>query len=674
MAEKYYQLSTHNAEGFQRIHDWLVADNTTEAHIPTRAVLCSDHKEHSPTRGVFLLTDEEALELQNHNDVDFIHIDYTSYPEQFKPPPHEVVATPVAFFDRYSSSVKNYRDFENVNSLPANPTTADLNRTGYELLRPSQEAEPWIEAGQNETYVFQSNIRTQGSGKDVDVVVSDDGCWFGHPEFQNNLVSTYNGSVSVPKPNGYVGGNVLPGEGTCDLLDLVLDSPYYLDPDWFNSDPDNLLETRWDGTIVPTEQAAWDWWSNPTKRSVKFLYAGVVPSIATSGYTRARNNGSNTTRSTYGQHGTPCSALTFGRSQGWAYNANKWFVQSLNYYGTDVEPYFDILKIFHKNKPINTKYGTQDPTISSNSWGWRASTKSGSYYTFRGTTTAYSGYTAEPPFIAHMGITGDGGRWSGEMIPNSMTQAGAELIESGVIFCAAAGNSNQKAVKPDHPDFNNYIHNGLNDTLSSTVYYEFSTPVYGTTNRRGFPCQIGKTLQYDYPVIAVGALDDGFTTGKERKVNYSNRGNTVDCYAPADGTLAANHSYASEGRYPARYPGFTYNGGVATDCAFGGTSAACPVATGFLATVLEHNRNWTWNQLKDYMQALNAQPSDNFYYGTETTTATSSNWYDYISLEGGSPQVLYQGTIEQSTFPLVPRAKTLKGQMNLKGGVSLRYK
>jgi len=671
MSEKYYQISTVDADSFNVIHD-LLCHSSDEENIPDRECTCHDEKHHSPTRGIFLLTDEEAEQLKNRDEIDFIHLDYTSYPEQFKPPPDDVVATPVAFFDRYNTTVKNIKDMGS--GVGNNPTDADINRTGYQLLRPTQESDPWIANG-NAREIINSNIRQQGSGKDVDVIVSDDGCWFGHPEFQNSL-SMLNSGTEVPKPEGYVGGNVLPGNGTCDLLDLVLDSPYYLDPDYFNADSANLLITRWDGTIVPTETAARSWWSNPNARSPKFSDIGTV--LVSSFYTRARNNGSNTSRSNNGRHGTPCCALTYGRSQGWAYNANKWFVNSIGYNSTDVEPYFDILKLFHKHKPVNTKYGTQDPTISSNSWGWRASTKSGDYYTFRGTTTSYPGYTAEPAFIAHMGITGDGGRWSSEMIDNSYTQAGKEMLDAGVIFCAAAGNSNQKQVGPDHPDFNNYIHETVNQPLSATQYSEFSTPVYGTTNRRGFPTQMGKTLNYDYPVIAVGALDDQiqFESGGwvERKVNYSNRGETVDCYTPADGTLAANHSYSSVGYYPATYNGLAYNGGVATECSFGGTSAACPVATGFLATVIEHNRDWTSYQLKDYMQSLDTRPESEFYYGTETTSATSSSWYDYVGLEGGQPKVLYAGTIEKSTFPLVPRSRTMRGPIKLKGGAKLRYK
>ena len=42
------------------------------------------------------------------------------------------------------------------------------------------------------------------------------------------------------------------------------------------------------------------------------------------------------------------------------------------------------------------------------------------------------------------------------------------------------------------------------------------------------------------PTINVGALDDQYASGnKERKVNYSDMGNMIDLFAPADGSLAA---------------------------------------------------------------------------------------------------------------------------------------
>ena len=112
--------------------------------------------------------------------------------------------------------------------------------------------------------------------------------WFGHIEFQNTLgISTLTTSDT---PQNYVGGNKLSNSGisstvgTCDLLDLVLDAPYYLDPDFFNANP-NRLEVRWDGTVVPRDVTARNWWRNNDTmyRSPKFVTQGIGTGTAVPG-------------------------------------------------------------------------------------------------------------------------------------------------------------------------------------------------------------------------------------------------------------------------------------------------------------------------------------------------------------------------------------------------------
>jgi len=375
-------------------------------------------------------------------------------------------------------------------------------------------------------------------------------------------------------------------------------------------------------------------------------------------------------------------ALTYGRTQGWAYNANKWALNLYGTYGTDIEYGFDIQKIFHNTKPINPKYKTKDPTISSNSWGYRSNKDpNGStwYYNFR--TSSNVSYTDNTGinWLSTIGTQGDnsfsGPRMKSEMKANSLTTALDELIDSGVIFVCAAGNSNQKQTNWGDPDFDNYITTTDGGSLENSSFFEFGIEVYGTVNRRGFPQQGGKTVdgvtgEVTYKTINIGALDDDYKTSKEAKVGYSDRGTAIDMYMPADGTLAANRSYTAEGRYPDTYPGFTANSGsgagVPEDCAFGGTSAACPVATGFLATLLGLNRDWTYLDVKNYIQSLDEQSGDDFYIGTESTTPTSSNWTDYESLEGGAARVGYQkeGAIKQTTFPRRP--------LNISKGVSFK--
>ena len=666
MSEKYYQLGTHNAEQWHEIHNELIGETSGLANVPDRCVECADEKTHSPTRGTFLLTDEEAATLKEDPRVKFLNIDYASYPEQFKPPPEELYATPTAtLLNRWNGeNVKIYREFEVSNTLPGTPGAEDLNRASWSLIRHAQKLDPYVAEGRADNYVYQTNVTQYGDGKDVDVIVADDGGgWIGHPEFQNNC-------TGGAAPNGYTGGNQLPGNGTCDVLDVVLDAPYYLDPDYFNEDPATRLTTRWDGTTVPVESFARAWWSNSNNRSAIFKFrhpdAGYTATI-TSGYTRSYCNGSNTAQSSVGTHCTPCMALTYGRTQGWAYNANKWVLNLYGTNGADIEPGFDIQKIFHTTKPINPKYGTKNPTVSSNSWGYRSSTKgsNGDYYHFRtNPAVQYGGYTNEPTFISHMGLTGDGGRWKSEMKTNSLTTALDELIDSGVIFVCAAGNSNQKQVNWGHQDFDNYISANAGDTIEQSSYSEFGIEVTGTTNRRGFPQQGGKTVdgvtgEVTYKTINIGAIDDDYATGNlERKVNYSDRGNGINAYFAADGTLAANRGYTSEGRYPDTYPGFTANSGsgsgVPEDCAFGGTSAACPVAAGFISTLMGLNRGWTYADVQAYFAGLDDQDGSVFYLGTESTSATDSNWNDYNSLEGGPALVGYQkaDAFTQTSFPV----------------------
>ena len=305
-------------------------------------------------------------------------------------------------------------------------------------------------------------------------------------------------------------------------------------------------------------------------------------------------------------------AASCGRTQGWAFNANKW---NLNLYGTNgsgIEAGFDAQKLFHQMKPNNPKYGTQDPTVSSNSWGYRAVPSDEGYYYYRGDTNGisytvggnrspYNGSNTKPGFMKWVGYFGDSYRMKGELLPSSMTQAADELIDAGVIFVGAAGNSNQKQVSSDHPDFNNFFNTGAGVTVGQNYFSEFGRQKYPYTNRRGFPQQagmirsgIGGTV-YTYRAINIGALDDSYGTFdgsyKERKVSYSDMGNEIDCFASADGIVTAVNSTSGKSRRDT-YSNSTYTEWV--DGSFSGTSAACPVAAGMITTKMQYNRNWGW--------------------------------------------------------------------------------
>jgi hypothetical protein len=168
-----------------------------------------------------------------------------------------------------------------------------------------------------------------------------------------------------------------------------------------------------------------------------------------------------------------------------------------------------------------------------------------------------------------IGYWGDADRCIGEMLDNSMTVAGEELVNSGVIFIAAAGNSNQKIVKNTNADYNNYWSNNADTPLSIAIHQAFGVDCYNTTSRRGFPQQIGRFTsgsEIVYPVLAIGALDAFLhSTGKEQKVDYSVMGESTDCYAPANRTLTSNNSYATTYRRADTY-GSGYSTGMVSVC------------------------------------------------------------------------------------------------------------
>jgi len=682
MSEKYYELATYNEAQFDELFLEITGTASSPDTIPDRAVENTEYFQHSPVRGEFLLTDEEAEALKTDARIKYVQLSPDKYPDIFNATEDDLRMDITGnAYERYDDPVKNYHFWANNGAILGSfgSGAADLNHASGQLLRMGQQRNNWISSSTSVTTPISDTITQKGAGENVDVICADNGTWIGHVEFINT------GVTNAVNPRDYTGGNVLPGNGYCDVLDVILDGPYYIDPEWFDADPSNRLTTRWDGTTVPVESVARNWWGNSSQRSAAFSSIGTV--TVSSLYTRDGVHGSNTTYPTTATatHGTQCASLIYGRTHGWAYNCNKWH---LNLYGGGnagtIERGFDIVKLFHQNKPNNPTYGTKDPTLMSNSWGYRAG-KSGTHYYHRDSgPVAYGGSSDEPEFIRYMGIDGDSGRWKSEFYDNSMTQAGEELTDSGVIFVAAAGNSAQKQVNPDHPDYDNRI--ALNNTsgLYQTTFSSFGYSVTGTTNRRGFPQHIGKSASQsfqgddvDFPAINVGALDDVFVSNKESKVNYSDMGNAIDIYAPADGTLAA--TVGIYGTDVARHDD-TYNDlSVTYDCRdtrFSGTSAACPVACGFLATIMQYNRGWTYSDLRSWIQTnVQAVDTDEFNVGAEETDPEGSGWADRTlpQAQASEVRVLYLADFDISTpNPTLSKTVTFGGNIAFRNGLILK--
>jgi hypothetical protein len=708
MTEKYYTLGTHTSEQWVELHAELIADGNTYESVPAREVTVEDDRLHSPTTGSYLLTLEEATALQIDERVKFINESPEKYPEIYMPSSEDLTCgtsgTPT---DRYTALYNNWSQWVNGNLIYSFFTDVEptLNRQGtffrfLSFVKPNHYTV-------GKTNPFNTpKLQQAGAGENVDLIVPDNGCWLGHVEFISR------GVTNAVNPDDYIGSNVLPGNGYCDVLDLVLDAPYYIDPNWFNADPTNRLMARWDGTIVPIESVAIAWWRDSTQRSISFASFGNI--YVSPNYTRDTANGSNSTLPSDGTHGTQCAALAFGRTQGWAYNANKWV---MNLFGDNnvgsLGTGLDVQKIFHIHKPVNPIYNSKDPTLSSNSWGIRSNKSGDGYYYWRtDSPVSYTRYT-EPAFIDVLGMRGDGGRWKSELHDNSITQAGDELTQAGVICIAAAGNSGQQLVNPDHPNYDNHINYNNTTPLYSIRRLEGPGPLGGwqsiaTTNRRGWPGHMGKTesqtfqgnTTVKFPVIQVGALESNTGSNEEKIADYSDRGPAIDLFSSGAGAMAATvdtYSASSvptiqrvDGVYSALSAGamdLSQIGGC-RDTEFTGTSAACPVAAGFLASVMQYNRDWTYENLRTWIETnVTSQSTPTMYHGVEPTTPTDMNWlYEYYSnggvrfyrnysLQGAPSRVLYNAIIPVSTAygvqvgdpPPAPTPYSISGSLTING-------
>jgi hypothetical protein len=82
--QKYYSVGTTKPEAWEYVHSVLTQDGSIDDNIPTRPIECTDLKDHSPTRAVYLMTDDEAAQLSNHPDIKFIQLNIANYPDLYR--------------------------------------------------------------------------------------------------------------------------------------------------------------------------------------------------------------------------------------------------------------------------------------------------------------------------------------------------------------------------------------------------------------------------------------------------------------------------------------------------------------------------------------------------------------------------------------------------------------
>ena len=644
---KRYTLAVTSPEYWSEIHNALIVDSNQDG-IPDRKVVCSNCEEHSLTRGTYELTEEEVEEIRTHPHVKWIELSPADNPDSY---PKPELAT-----KRFKKSVYNIRRPFAFGYVTGFDFSANLHRTNQGVGRPTvrynSELYSWPD------YAYKNHVGRldeydasyQLSGKNVDIVISDSGILQYHPEF-------------------------LDDNGQSRVLDIILDGPYVIDPDYFNTN--NLTYTKADGRVGIGTTASHDWWTNSSSRSPEFSAIGTLSYIP-SGYTVEHVLGATTDgiSSISNYHGTSVAALAAGRYYGNAFEANIWNVTIVDYYSDiDIDlptsTSHDAVKIFHKHKPINPETGKKNPTIVNCSWGFKAyfvdniSNPRTFDYRFLGIGGTVAGHNdrwtveAQNQGITGIGITacmlGLSGGWSTSSGSYANDDAGNEMMAEGVILVCSAGNHNQRlTIGLDDPHRLDCFSYNPNFTVGRVQDGDHRTEIFpaGTmplSNREWLhPHGLGYDKSNEFhPVICVGGQGSATThAGAETLYYFTNNGPGVDVFAPTDWVVSAGGTgNQTNGTW---YPGYNYfhncywtgkrvDDERFYDTPFGGTSAAAPVATGVIALHLEANpdadsravKNWIY----DNSTVLGIDTVPDKFSGTGIEDALLSQFNDYYSAE-----------------------------------------
>lgn len=321
----------------------------------------------------------------------------------------------------------------------------------------------------------------------------------------------------------------------------------------------------------------------------------------------------------YNGHGSHCAGTVAGKTMGWAKDAHIYSVKVSGLEGANdptgisITDCFDVIKLWHRNKPVDPKTGYKRPTVVNMSWGYGGTRTTGtlSSGTYRGTswTSATAGYTSRTEQWASAGLVPT------NRINVRVASVDAdleELIDEGVHVCIAAGNSYFYIAAEGDQDWNNVANFG-----SGNEYYHRGSSPYST---RAF---------------MVGNIDVTYQGGLEHKAESSCCGAGVDIYAP--GTYITSVASTDENGSCELVSTYGYQriasplDGNYYLMKISGTSMASPNVCGMVATILEANPGMTPAEMKTY---IHNNATEGLLYDGST-----DDWDDQDSIQGGPNRI-----------------------------------
>ena len=613
-----YEISVNSPDDWQYVHDILMQDGTLEDNIPSRSCDCVSDLKCSPTRSVYLLSNDEIAQLINYEKINWIRKSPLFNQDVVEQRKLSQELFPDSFSNRYKFNIESVR---NDDDITLSETTLDYTQWG--LLRASQPVNTFVGVG---TTTLSSDIEFTLTGKHVDVVIMDTGVRWDHPEF----LSTEYTAVPVGVATTSVSR----------VRDIIIHGETEYGIDWASEG----LVSAGSGTLA------------------NYDIDGALNSTSFGG----------------SWHGSHVAGTAAGNNFGAAFEANIWSIACVDRSDlgfADPADGFDYIKVWHKNKPINPKTGRKNPTIVNGSWGFREFVRYTTSYdvSFRGVTYTSSiveANTTNLPAVYWMDSTPPFYEFTSRF---SISQTTCDEIFndpecSDITFVFAAGNSGTGNGKQDIPeglDYNNAFSNatfalgtgGLFDAergSSSLNYNRLGTP--GITHE-GLP---------DAPII-VGAMDADIDTtagfSSERKASFSNNGPAIDVWSAGRHILSPWSSGFEDPRNNVYFNQYLQ-----------GTSMASPNVTGVLALYLQAYPDANRTQVRHWLETRGTIGIGTFYRDTYTHEANGPSvgagtsvdyWSNGFEPRGASHKVLYN--------PFANNLKpNLSGTISITGDISIK--
>jgi subtilisin family serine protease len=341
-------------------------------------------------------------------------------------------------------------------------------------------------------------------------------------------------------------------------------------------------------------------------------------------------------------HGTHCAGIAVGKTYGWAKNAQIFSMKLQGLEGPGdsgtgipITQAFDLIKLWHINKPINPNTGYKRPTVVNMSWGYTSSFTDITGGVYR--TEPWTGNSRRTDY----GMIGqpNGGVFDFNTKQLTVDIDTEEMLDAGVHICISAGNSSMKIDISGGVDYGNYfsaqrLESG--NIVSIDYFYHQGGSPYGGD------------------ALIVGSSDSVvFNSTTEQKSTFSNCGKGVTLYAPGSRIMSAT---STTNRYGTNEP--YYANASFRQLNLDGTSMSAPQVAGFAALMLQLDPKLTPAQLK----AKIVSDSRTVMYSTNL----DDDYTDNRSISDGEPKFLYQKYNNSQPYNISGGVSAINIELDLK--------